>query len=210
MVDAESYCPHVPRTHSAALARWRSPRCAALDSLEAVHATVTGRRQGRQYATEQLNLALFVSLAAEFQGYCRDLHDDAAIAFTARVGTDSDQWTEVVRNALVRSRKLDQGNANPSTLGGDFQTLGLNFWPSIHAAYPNRGKKWNESLTDLNSARNAIVHRNDSQLARVKAIQPLNLATFKKWRRSLDGAATGFDNIVGAYLKTTIGAGWHG
>lgn len=78
---------------------------------------MTGRRRGRQYATEHLNLTLFVSLAAEFQGYCRELHDDAAVAFTDRFGTASGPWTDVVRSALVRNRKLDQGNdgAGPST-----------------------------------------------------------------------------------------------
>ncbi|MFD3706634.1 hypothetical protein ACFWUP_26150 [Nocardia sp. NPDC058658] len=198
----------MPRSHSRALDRWNQSRRGSLDSLESVHSTVTGGRRGRQYATEQLNLALFVSLAAEFQGYCRDLHDDAAFAFTDRIGSESDRWTDVVRSALVRGRKLDQGNAHPSSLGSDFQILGLDLWRRVHVAYPNRGKKWNESLTALNIARNAIAHRNDAQLAAVKAAQPLNLASFRRWRRSLDGAATGFDNVVGAYLTETIGASW--
>jgi hypothetical protein len=54
-----------------------------LDSLEAVHERVTEKRRGRQYATEHLNLALFVRLAAEFQGFCRDLHEDAVLAIVA-------------------------------------------------------------------------------------------------------------------------------
>ncbi|MFE1594996.1 hypothetical protein [Nocardia sp. NPDC058705] len=200
----------MPRIHSAALARWSNRRCAALDSLEAVHGAVTGRRRGRQYATEHLNLALFVSLAAEFQGYCRDLHDDAANVFALSLGPATDPRITALRATLVRGRKLDQGNAQPSALGADFQLLGLSLWSAVHAAYPSRGKGWNATLTSLNSARNAIAHRNDAQLAAVKAAQPLDLATFKRWRRSLDGAATGFDKVTGAYLTEVASTGWHG
>jgi hypothetical protein len=45
--------------------RWQDERCGVLDSLEAVHEHFTGKRRGRQTATEHLNLALFVRLAAE-------------------------------------------------------------------------------------------------------------------------------------------------
>ena len=202
------YLRSVPRTQSSALVRWQSDRCAALDSLEEVHGKVTGRRRGRQYATEHLNLALFVSLAGEFQGFCRQLHDEAAVALSDSLGTPSDPRVLIFRNALIRGRKLDQGNAQPGSLGTDFQILGMGLWSDIHGAYPRLGSKWNDTLTRLNKVRNAIAHRNDAQLAAARQEQPLNLATFRKWRRSLNGAAAGFDNVVGAYLKDTAGVGW--
>ncbi|MFD4403892.1 hypothetical protein ACFWPH_14155 [Nocardia sp. NPDC058499] len=178
-----------------------------LDSLEEVHGRVTGRRRGRQYATEHLNSALFVSLAAEFQGYCRDLHNGAAAALSDSLGV-GDPRAIIFRAALVRGRNLDKGNAQPASIGADFQILGMALWPHTYAAYPVLGPKWNETLTRLNKVRNAVAHRNDPQLVAVKREQPLDLATFRRWRRSLNGAASGFDNVVGAYLKDTANVGW--
>jgi hypothetical protein len=143
-------------------------------------------------------LALFVSLAAEFQGFCRDLHDDAAFTLASSLGLGIDPRVSVVRNALVRARKLDVGDANPGTLGSDFAILGVTLWLDIHASYPTRGTKWRTTLENLNGVRNAVAHSDAAKLAAVKQKQPLNLATFKRWRRSIDGAASGFDKVVGA------------
>lgn len=93
--------------------------------------------------TEHLTLALFVRLAAEFQGFCRDLHDDAAIrivfglpdAFAARV--------PVLLAVLVKGRKLDRGNAAPGNIGADFGNLGMSLWPAVYAKYPVQGSRWN-------------------------------------------------------------------
>lgn len=198
----------MPRANSDALDVWRTRRCAALNSLEAIHGRITGKRRGRQYATEHLNLALFVRLAAEFQGFCRDLHDDAAFVLGSSLNLGNDPRMSVVRNALVRNRNLDKGNANPGNLGNDFAILGMTLWPDIHAAYASRGVKWHETMTDLNAVRNAVAHSDDAKLAMVKQKHPLNLATFKKWRRSLDGAASGLDRVVEAYLQNTANVGW--
>jgi hypothetical protein len=169
---------------------------------------VTGGRRGRQYATEQLNLALFVSLAAQFQGFCRDLHDAAAIQIANSLSPGNDDQIPVVLNALVRSRKLDVGNASPGGIGSDFAILGMTFWPDVTSAYQTRGPKWTQTLGDLNEVRNAVAHSDRAKLAAVRNRNPLTLATFRKWRRSLDGAASGFDCVVGAYLQVVAGSGW--
>ncbi|MGV9971129.1 hypothetical protein [Nocardia beijingensis] len=188
--------------------RWNGDRRKALDSLESAHTAVTGGRRGRQYATEHLNLALFVSLAAEFQGFCRDLHDEAAEAIASQVGAPGDAVVVLFRSALTRARGLDKGNAQPGALGNDFYILDIPLWDDLEAKYPTRKKQWNATLTSLNEARNAIAHRNDDQLAKVKLKHPLNLATFRRWRSSLNGAAAGFDYVVGAYLKDSAAVGW--
>ncbi|MET8799550.1 hypothetical protein ABZV91_24540 [Nocardia sp. NPDC004568] len=203
------YGLRVPRPCSSALQRWKSDRWKALDSLESAHTAVTGGRRGRQYATEHLNLALFVSLAAEFQGFCRDLHDEAAEAIASQVGPPGDATVVLFQSALTRARNLDKGNAQPGGLGNDFYILDIPLWADLEVRYPTRKKQWHTTLTSLNSARNAIAHRNDDQLAKVKLQQPLNLATFRKWRSSLNGAASGFDYVVGAYLKDSATVGWH-
>ncbi|WP_136623249.1 hypothetical protein [Mycobacterium attenuatum] len=53
---------------SDALDRWQTERAEALDSLDSIHGKITGRKRGRKYDTKGLNRALFVALAAEFQG----------------------------------------------------------------------------------------------------------------------------------------------
>lgn len=198
----------MPRANSNALEVWRTRRCEALDSLETIHGRITGKRRGRQYGTEHLNLALFVRLAAEFQGFCRALHDDAAFVLASSVNPGNDPRLHFIRSALARNRNLDRGNANPGNLGNDFAILGMTLWPDIHAAYPSRGAKWHDTMTDLNEVRNAVAHSDDAKIAAVKKKQSLNLATFQKWRRSLDGATSGLDKVVEAYLQKTADAGW--
>lgn len=190
---------------SDALIRWQNERCAVLDSLEAIHEQVTGKRRGRQTATEHLNLALFVRLAAEFQGFCRDLHDDAAICIADSLADDYGARIPVLLGALVRNRKLDVGNAGPGNIGNDFAVLGMSLWPDVNARYRAWGPKWNQVLERLNDVRNAIAHSNNAKLAEVKRHQPLTLATFRRWRGSLNSAATGFDKVVAAYLSYLTG-----
>ena len=56
--------------------RWRGQRARALNELENAHARVEGTDRGRRYATQQINPAYAVLLTAQFQGFCRDLHDE--------------------------------------------------------------------------------------------------------------------------------------
>lgn len=201
--------PIVCQVPSSALLRWQSERCAVLDSLEAIHEQITGKRRGRQTATEHLNLALFVRLAAEFQGFCRDLHDDAAIVIADSLAKEYAARVPVLLSALVRGRKLDVGNAGPGNIGNDFGNLGMSLWPDVKDRYPARGPKWNEVLKRLNDVRNAVAHSDSAKLAQVRRVQPLTLATFREWRRSLNTAASGFDKTVAAYLSYLTGTpGW--
>ncbi|WP_142928057.1 hypothetical protein [Mycobacterium marinum] len=191
---------------SDALIRWQDERSAVLDSLEAIHEQVTGKRRGRQTATEHLNLALFVRLAAEFQGYCRDLHDDAAIVIADSLADEYAARIPVLLSALVRGRKLDVGNAGPGNIGNDFANLGMSLWPDVCERYRAWGPKWNQVLERLNKVRNAIAHSDAAALDEVKRLQPLTLATFRRWRGSLNTAASGFDKVVAAYLSYLTGA----
>ena len=51
-----------------------------LDELEGVHASLTGTAPGRRWITDQLDRAYLVALSSQFQGFCRDLHSEAAAA----------------------------------------------------------------------------------------------------------------------------------
>jgi hypothetical protein len=64
----------VQRVASKALALWRTERTRHLDELLGAHRLVGGTGRGRRWRTSALNEALVLRLAAEFQGFARDLH----------------------------------------------------------------------------------------------------------------------------------------
>lgn len=190
---------------SDALRRWRGERCAVLDSLEAIHNHVTGGRRGRQTGTEHLNLALFLRLAAEFQGFCRDMHDEASTCITGGLPDAYAARVPVLIGVLVNNRKLDRGNASPGNIGADFGNLGMQLWPALYSAYPSKGPKWRSVLERLNDVRNAVAHSDAAKLAHIKQTQPLNFSVFRSWRGSLHATATGLDKAVREYLNDVTG-----
>src|SRR5579885_1846355 len=56
----------------------RSRPLNALDEIERAHRSVGGTVSGRRHATQQINHADTVRLSTQFQGYCRELHDESA------------------------------------------------------------------------------------------------------------------------------------
>lgn len=193
--------------HSDALLEWRTKRMAALQSLDDIHGRVTEKKPGRQWNTEHFNLSMFVSLAAQFQGFCRDLHDEAAICLIEGA-PDCGPLAPIFLDALIRRRNLDVGNAGPGNIGGDFAVFHMQFWPEVKAAYPTKGPRWNRTLEELNTLRNGVAHSDFEKLRRVRERSPLTLSTWRSWRRTLDGAASGFDRVVGAHLKSLADCGW--
>jgi hypothetical protein len=55
---------------------WRTTRARALDEIARGQAAVSGTRRGRRFNTQQFNRAYAVMLAAQFQGFRRDLHEE--------------------------------------------------------------------------------------------------------------------------------------
>jgi hypothetical protein len=151
---------------SNALEKWKDERAEALDSLDAIHGNVTGRRRGRKYNTKHLNRTLFVALSAEFQGFCRDLHEDAAIHIAESIETvpGNARVVPVVLDALVqertvaqkkptKGRRLDKGNADLDALSTDFSVLGVDLWNAMSKHYPGKTPKWRKTLDSLNAHR---------------------------------------------------------
>lgn len=205
---------------SDALERWQFERAQALDSLDAIHGKITGRKRGRKYDTKHLNRALFVALAAEFQGFCRDLHEDAAIHIVNSLQTvpGNGRIVPVVLDALVRERtispnrrpdkdrRLDKGNADFSALVTDFATLGIHLGDELKQRYPKKAPKWEKTLKALSDARNGIAHSDTEKLTSSHRDHGLTLATFRRWRSSLNGASDAMDRVVSAYLSDLTGA----
>src|SRR4051812_45133642 len=98
---------------SPALIDWQLGRSRVLDELLDAHQAVGGPGPGRRWTTEQINWALIVRLAAEFQGFCRDLHDLGVDTFCAWAAPTNNRLQGILRVHVTRDRYLDRGNATP-------------------------------------------------------------------------------------------------
>jgi hypothetical protein len=192
---------------STAYLAWFGHRQARIDQLLAAHRTIGGPGPGRRWRTEQLNWALTLRLAGEFQGFARELHDVAVDHLVTVVAGGNPGLANVLRGGMTARRHLDRGNATPPTLREDYRRLGLQLWPDLQAASP-RAPTWNRNLTALNEARNAIAHADESRLLALRAQgYPMTLTTVRQWKRNLDGLVRAMDDVVGVYLGSLLGTG---
>ena len=146
-------------------------------------------------------------LAGEFQGFCRDLHDEAVDFFVDTVAPNS-AVASILQFQLTLDRKLDTRNARPDTLKEDFVRLGIDVNKEINAENPLEGPKWWTGLSKLNKARNAIAHSNHAALDNLKQEgHPIDQPTVLSWRGQLDGLAKTMDDVVATALDSVLGAG---
>lgn len=178
---------------SSALLHWRIERAANLDSLLAAHEVLAGPGPGRKWRTEQLNWSLIVRLAAEFQGFCMELHELGAEEFARLTSPKNKRVQTVVRNALTSGRELDRGNAQYQSLKVDFGRFGVDWWAAVAGRDPlSQGR--GDQLNRLNRARNSVVHDKAEVRQQLRDEgYPLTLKTFRIWRQSHDLLATTMD-----------------
>jgi hypothetical protein len=185
---------------SRALQSWLRVRSQALDEIEQAHRSVGGTGPGRRYATQQINHAYTALLSAQFQGFCRDLHDDCVTHLVQSMSSAS-VWA-TFKEALVWSRKLNTGNPNPGNIGSDFNRFGLRFWDDVRAVDARNYGRF-EQLEVLNRWRNAIAHQDFDP--RVLGSGLLRLETVREWRSACDGLAISFDRVMQVRLHRVTG-----
>jgi hypothetical protein len=190
---------------SVALQTWRTQRLGHIDELLATHRLVRGVWPGRWRRTAAINAALVLRLAAEFQGFARDLHDEACEAFAERAASANPVVKRVAVLRLQEGRDLDRGNAHPGSLGRDFGRFGFDVWQALHQR-DRRTHRHNRSLEQLNAARNALAHSDGAKLAVLRANGcHVILNTFRRWHGDLDALAGNLDAEVGAWLGQAFG-----
>lgn len=190
---------------SAALQRWSGDRAANLAELLVAHRQLGAPGAGRRYATRQLNFALILRLASEFQGFARDLHDETAIVMGEWSHPTDRRLAQVISSGLTAGRQLDRANAKPETLTADFGRFGMQLWPAL-LGRDRRTSARRSQLTALNAARNALAHGDAAQLAKLQtSSQRLDLSSFKVWRGAVGGLATTMDVVVSDYLGQLFG-----
>ena len=195
---------------SQALGKWNTRARSRLDELELVHASAFGTAPGRRWYAQELVKSMFVALLAQFQAYCRSLHDEAVDAF---VDAGNPRQRLVLRELLTRGLELDRGNPRKSALGSDFDRFGIRLIPAMKL---KRARSENdlgtlESLADL---RNAIAHGDDAGIAAVVAARRLRLTlnSFRHSRTALERLARDLDEVVAAEIATVLGVAfrWQG
>ena len=154
-VAANEEDPHMP---SAALIEWQTTRSTMLDELHAIHSTVGGTAPGRRWRTQQINWAIILRLAGEFQGFARDLHTLSTDCLADWSCGGNQAARRIVAATLTLNRQLDRGNAQPASLGSDFGRLGLDFWTSL-TARDSRTPSRQTHLERLNAMRLLIANR---------------------------------------------------
>jgi hypothetical protein len=191
---------------SASLVTWAAIRADRIRRLRAAHEAFGGSGPGRRWVTDELNHALILRLASEFQGFARDLHDESGLFVARCLAPWDQQLQDSLRIPYTLYRKMNQGNADPGTLGNDFGLFGMPLWADLQARYPAHARGWNQKLAALTMARNGIVHDDSAKIARVQADGwPLTLRSVDRWKSSLDGLARGMDRVVGGHLRLMYG-----
>jgi hypothetical protein len=187
---------------SRSLTIWRGDQAVKLNELENAHIAVGGIGPGRRYATEQINHAYLIAVAAQFQAYCRNLHSEAADYLVSYVSPVALQL--VVSLSLTQGRRIDRGNAQPGSIGEDFKRFGLDLWNEVKGR-DSRNARRQERLEQLNIWRNAIAHQDfnlsPADQQKVAGTTP-RLKYVRRWRAACNGLATAFDATLADHLDS--------
>lgn len=181
---------------SRAFEHWRQVRLPRLDEIEAAHSALGGNSPGRRFTTLQINQSYAVMLTSQFQGYCRDFHEECVDYFVGFIAPPAIAST--IRKLLVTERKLDRGNPAPGNLGADFGRFGVELWPQVHVK-SGKAKDWQRRLELLTHWRNAIAHQ-DFDPRHLNGIITLQLKHVQAWRKACDGLASVFDHVMCDHL----------
>lgn len=177
-----------------------------IQELYDAHTLVGGVGRGRRFATEQLNWSITLRLASEFQGFVRDLHDEAADIFLSRTYHASPAFESSLRNLLLQNRQIDNRNATPSTLQQDFSRLGFFMLPEVRARY-RYGATWISRLEQLNDARNGVAHDDRTKMNRAAGGSVLRLRRVQEWHAAVRGLTNACDRVTSEKLANVLGGG---
>jgi hypothetical protein len=186
---------------SNALSDWQTIRFTRLDELF----TIVGPSQ-------RLDLieVLVMRLAAEWQGFLRQFHDEITELFVAQFGLVGAP-AQITHNLITYRREIDIGNANADALANDLSMFGVDLWTTLRdfAARGTNGKRATPSveqmkrtLTLLNQARNAAAHDDEARRHKMKiAGIMLTVDTLKGWRDLLNQLAIALDQSVTTQIQ---------
>lgn len=129
---------------------------------------------------------LYVALAAEFQGYCRDLHQECIDDLLDQMALVPFALKNVVGVTLRNGRALDRQNATTEAVAKDFKDLGISPWEIVQRYNKDEYHVWREGLDLVNSIRDAVAHSNEMKIDQYLERDELTMA---KWTTCLDCVA---------------------
>jgi hypothetical protein len=178
---------------SISLRDWQGVRSARISRLVRAHALVGGH-YARRPPTLELKHAIVMRMASEFQGFCKDLHDEAAEAIAAALAPGDQKQQELIEFACTEDRRLNSGNARPEVLRQDFGRLQVDMWPGLTQNFGVQAQ-----------ARNCLAHDDTGKLSHLQSGGwPITMVTIRDWRKSLDALATGMDVVVSERLALRL------
>lgn len=155
---------------SPALTEWFGGRRANIDELMRAHAALgnagPGAGPGRppKAGTEQINEALVLRVATEFQGFVRDLLDLATIKIVRGCGCSPAYQAQVI-TAMSRGRMIDRGNPHLEAIKVDLRRLSVtDVGRKLAGANPSHATDA-AGLRQLMELRNALAHDDQDALA---------------------------------------------
>jgi hypothetical protein len=186
---------------SRALNRWTTTSAEQLDQIADAHAAIGGKKPGRRSATEQINHAYVLLLAAALQGFCRDLHTESVNALLGSLKPSVGIETVLLAIAS-HGRQLDSRNATRATIAADFNPLGVRILDELKPRRPTNQARL-LVLDRMNDWRNAIAHQSFDR----KVLDPpkLHLKTVGIWRRQCTILASDLDRVMRAHLGKLVG-----
>jgi hypothetical protein len=143
-----------------------------------------------------------VLLASQFQGFCRDLHSESVDYLIAAISPPQN-LLPLVRAEFMRGRKLDRGNAQPASLGEDFNRLGIDLWEEVRK-HDQRNSRRKRLLEALNNWRNAIAHH-DFDPNKLGGTTTLRLKLVQRWRAGCNSLACSFDEVLRIHIQVLTG-----
>ncbi len=188
---------------SEALYNWRGTRMQTLKELEDAHRAVSGKGPGRRVATEQINRAYIGATSAQFQAFCRDLHNEAAIFLSEKV--QPPELGVVVFTSFQVGRQLDKGNVQPASLGADFSRFQMEFWTEVEKL-DDRNNARKIRLEQLNIWRNSIAHADEltaDEATKIKGTK-VTLQWGRRWRDACNALAGYFDRAVADHVEKLV------
>jgi hypothetical protein len=180
---------------SVSYGRWTTIGRVELNEIEQAHAAIGGKKPGRRHATQQINRAYVVLLASQFQRYCRALHSECVDYLVPNLLPLNLQPS--VRTLLTQDLQLKSKNAQPASIGADFNRFGVDFWTEVAVNDPRKVEQ--HLLQELNTSRNAIAHQDfdDERVFRLREV--------RRWRRACERLAKWFDEVMRRHLENLTG-----
>jgi hypothetical protein len=178
---------------SASLIQWQTNRMPRLQQVEIQCAAVLAAPAPNPHLIDENLRGYVLLLSAHFQGYCRDLHTEAAQVIASKVRAS---LRLLIQTQFMAHRKLDQGNPNVENLKADFQRFGQVLDLASDLANAPRLAE----LSTMNKWRNIAAHQGTP----IPAGIPLNLPALQSWRNSCAGLATSLDSLVYNILRANL------